>query len=177
MRRLLIVAAAVLALALPALALAQQPTTFRAQLGTLNRSGVTGTAWLTLDGSTLTVSVQATGLEPGAHLRHIHGGPPAFAGKSDVLISKCPTPRADADGDGIVSVAEGVPDYGPVIVNLNTFSTSDGTLNDTQVFNLTADQLAAVTPLDQRAVVLHGMTGPNGYDISIPVACGQVHRN
>jgi hypothetical protein len=31
-------------------------------------------------------------------------------------------------------------------------------------------------PLDKRAIVLHGMFGPDGlYDATIPVVCGQLH--
>lgn len=173
----LIPAIATIALLVPALALARAPQTYVAHLGSLNGSGATATEWLALDGHALTVTVQASGLEDGAHLRHIHGGPAATAGRSAVELSKCPTPAADANGDGIVSVAEGIPDYGAVILNLNTFASSGGTFSDTQTFQLTDAQLAALTPLDHRAVVIHGMTDPNSgaYDVTIPVACGQVH--
>lgn len=176
MRRLLITFIVLLALAVPALAVARAPSSFRAQLLELNGSGASGTAWATLDGSTLTVRIQATGLEPDLlHLRHIHGGPTAVAGASETQVSKCPTSPADADGDGIISVAEGVPDYGAVILNLGNFTTSTGSIDDTHVFNLSESQRASLVPLDRRAVVLHGMFVGGAYDASVPIVCGQLH--
>src|SRR3990170_3211185 len=117
MRRILIPVVLLLVLAVPALAVARAATSFRAQLHELNGSGASGTAWVTQQGTSLTVRIQATGLEPNqVHLRHIHGGPTAVAGRSSIEVSKCPTPPADIDNDGIISVAEGVPDYGAVIL-------------------------------------------------------------
>jgi CHRD domain-containing protein len=173
MRRLIIPALLVMALAIPALASARAGTTFRAQLNELNGSGASGTAWATVDGTTLTVRIVATGLETvGVHLRHIHGGPTAVAGQSTTEVSKCPTPRADANGDGIISVAEGVPDYGAVIIDLGSFTSPTGSIDETLTF---PNFNQAVLPLDRRAIVLHGMTGPAGYDASIPIVCGQLH--
>ena len=172
MRRLISPALVVLALAIPALATASAGTTFEAKLNELNGSGASGFATATVNGTTLTVHVTATGLENGAHLRHIHGGAETTSGNSLIQSSKCPTPNRDVDGDGIVSVAEGVPDYGPVIVNLGNFVTSGGTIDETLVF---PNFNQAVLPLDKRAIVLHGMTGPSGYDASIPIVCGQLH--
>jgi hypothetical protein len=172
MRRLIIPALVVLALAIPALAMARAGTTYEAKLKELNGSGASGFATATINGTTLTVHVVATGLENGAHLRHIHGGVETTSGNSRIQSSKCPTPNRDVDGDGIISVAEGVPDYGPVIVNLGNFATSGGTVDEVLTFpNFTQ----SVLPLDKRAIVLHGMTGPNGYDASIPIVCGQLH--
>ena len=172
MRRLIIPALVVLAVAVPALAMARAGTTFEANLNELNGSGASGFATATLNGTTLTVHVVATGLEDGAHLRHIHGGVETTSGSSLIQSSKCPTPQRDVDGDGIISVAEGVPDYGPVIVNLGNFATSGGTVDEVLTFT---NFNQAVLPLDKRAIVLHGMTGPNGYDASIPIVCGQLH--
>ena len=176
MRRLFIPVIVLLALALPALAMARSGTSFRAQLHELNGSGASGIATATLEGSTLTVRIQATGLVPDlAHLRHIHGGPTAVAGKSSVQVSKCPTPQADANGDGIISVAEGVPDYGAVLLDLGAFTTPTGSIDHTLTFQLSPTQLAALTPLDRRAIVLHGMFVNGVYDVSTPIVCGQLH--
>jgi len=172
MRRLIIPALVVLAVAVPALATARAGTPFEAKLNELNGSGASGFATATLNGTTLTVHVVATGLENGAHLRHIHGGVETTSGNSLIQSSKCPTPQRDVDGDGIISVAEGVPDYGPVIVNLGNFATSGGTVDEVLTFT---NFNQSVLPLDKRAIVLHGMTGPNGYDASIPIVCGQLH--
>jgi hypothetical protein len=172
MRRLIIPALIVLVLAVPALASARAGTTFSAQLHELNGSGASGSAIVTVSGTTLTIHIVATGLENGAHLRHIHGGAETTSGGSSVQSSKCPTPQRDVDGDGIISVAEGVPDYGPVMVNIGNFATSTGSIDETLTF---PNFNQAVLPLDKRAIVLHGMTGPNGYDPSIPIVCGQLH--
>lgn len=172
MRRLIIPALVVLAVAVPALVMARAGTTFEAKLNELNGSGASGFATATLNGTTLTVHVVATGLENGAHLRHIHGGVETTSGNSLIQSSKCPTPQRDVDGDGIISVAEGVPDYGPVIVNLGNFATTGGTVDEVLTFT---NFNQSVLPLDKRAIVLHGMTGPNGYDASIPIVCGQLH--
>jgi hypothetical protein len=173
MRRFLVPLVLLIALAIPALAAARAGTSFRAQLHELNGSGARGMAWVTVNGDELTIRIQATGLETaGVHLRHIHGGPTAVAGGSTTEVSKCPTPRADADGDGIISVAEGVPDYGAVIVNLGNFMAPTGSIDETFTLPLNP----AVLPLDRRAIVLHGMTANGVYDPSIPIVCGQLHN-
>src|SRR3954468_9975942 len=60
-------------LGVPTLASAA-PITYTSTLSSLNGSGVTGTASLTLNGNFLSVNIQASGLEPNArHLMHIHG--------------------------------------------------------------------------------------------------------
>lgn len=178
MRRLLIPAIVVLALAIPTLASARAGSSFRAQLNELNGSGASGTAWVTVSGDTLTVRIEATGLVANMpHLRHIHGklDGNSNAGSSGIALSKCPTPPADTDGDGIISVGEGVPDYGQVALNLGNFMTTTGSIDDTLTFTLS--QLGDPSlRLDRRAIVLHGMFNPDGmYDASIPVVCGQLH--
>ena len=178
MRRFVIPFVVVLALAIPALAMARSGTTFRAELHELNGSGADGTAWVTVSGDTLTVQIQATGLVTNMpHLRHIHGKLDNLsnAGGSGIALSKCPTPTADTDGDGVVSVGEGVPDYGQVALNLGNFMTATGTIDDTLTFDISELDDPSLL-LDRRAIVLHGMFGPDGlYDPSIPVVCGQLH--
>ena len=166
MRRFVILFVVVLALAIPALAMARSGTTFRAQLHELNGSGVSGTLWVTQSGNTLTVTLEATGLEPvQSHLRHIHG-------QGDG-VSKCPTPAADANGNGLVEFAEGLSDYGGVAQDLGTFSTPTGSVSLTTT--LTGVDLSDLLPLDSRAIVIHGLTVDGTYIPSLPVACGQLH--
>ncbi len=75
---------------------------FTVDLHPLNNSGVSGTATLSLDGGELTVTIDATGLEPDkTHAQHIHGNPP---GRGVPSNSTCPTAAADANGDGIVDL-------------------------------------------------------------------------
>lgn len=85
-------------------------------LDSLNDSGAGGSAVLTLaDNGDLTVNIEATGLVPNQpHAQHIHGSTDR---QQDFV---CPSPDADADGDGIVSTAEGLPAYGDIFISLTT---------------------------------------------------------
>jgi hypothetical protein len=91
-----------------------EPGEYGIALDSLNDSGATGSALLTLaeDGS-LTVSVEADGLAPGLpHAQHLHGD-------TDLTQDfRCPGPDADEDGDGFVNVAEGIPFYGNIHIAL-----------------------------------------------------------
>ena len=149
----------------------------------LNNSGIEGRAVLLVDqnSQTVTVDIQASGLEPGqTHIQHIHG----FADDTD---SKTPTIAQDDDGDGFVELAEGLATYGPIQLNLTlnpenavhdhgteghdhtdqaVFPTvgADGLLNYHQVFQFAAGDPNAqaifdgITPLEFKEIVLHGMT-------------------
>lgn len=86
---------------------------YEADLETLNDSGATGTATLSLDGNMLTVAIQASGLAPNLpHAQHVHGALES--------PNTCPPPEADTDGDGFISTPEGVPFYGGINVSLTT---------------------------------------------------------
>jgi hypothetical protein len=90
--------------------------TYSIDLDALNDSGAGGTALLTAqDDGSLRVRIDAEGLVPGApHAQHVHGG-------ADMTKDfMCPTAEDDADGDGIVSTAEGLPDYGDIFISLTT---------------------------------------------------------
>jgi hypothetical protein len=172
----LIVAIAALVLLIPALALARgKPTTFVANLSSLNGSGVTATAWLTLDGNQVHVTMVERGLEAGPHPQHIHGKTSADIrngtdASSNTVVGKCPAPSRDTDGDGLISFAEGLPDYGPVMVKFGApAANADGT------FTLEGDFATPTTDLGIRTVVIHGMTVNGTYVAGQPVACGQVH--
>lgn len=140
---------------------------YRVSLAALNHSGVHGTATLALEGNQLTVTVNAMGLEAGKpHPQHIHG----FMDNS--RNSTCPTMAADTNGDGVVDLAEGLPSYGPVLLELGPMPMADaeGRIMYTHTFEITKDLL----PLQNRAIVLHGLTVNGEYIATLPVACGQV---
>ena len=118
--------AAVSLTAAPALA-AHEGSTYSAQLRELNGSGATGDASLQVseDGETMTLRVNATGLDLDfAHAMHIHGiydGDLSDAPDAGTFSSSaCPDMSADANGDGVLTVVEGVPAYGEVLVSLTT---------------------------------------------------------
>lgn len=102
---------------------------YKADLQALNGSEVSGEVLLAFDEDTnqLTVVVTADGVEANQiHIQHIHGfaddGDPATP-RQDALI---PTLEDDADGDGYIELLEGVPDYGPILLNAS-INHADGT--------------------------------------------------
>ena len=150
---------------------------FFVHIDPLNNSGVRGEAVLALNGNILTVEIAATGLDPAfndatgmnqVHPLHIHGFP---GGNPD---SKVPTLASDADHDGFIEVAEGAPDYGPILLSLThngQFPTApNGTFIFTQTYQLPSaaipspiqalNELGLNTdvPLDRREIVIHGLT-------------------
>lgn len=153
---------------------------YTAELSALNGSNVWGTAELVLEGNELTVTINATGLEPGRlHPQHIHGF------KENNRNSKCPPASADDDGDGFVELGEGLPFYGPVLLPLQPFPTApDGTITFVETYDV-SDLDFSVTPLQNRAIVLHGMTATltkdgeeiTDYIATLPVACGQIQAS
>jgi hypothetical protein len=166
-------------------------SSYQADLSALNESGVSGTGMVTLDGTSATVMIEATGLVEGApHAQHFHIG----------AQGACPTDADDTDGDGFVSVTEGAPYYGDIGASLTTegdtspdsglavdrFPT-DGNLSYERTFDVSEDVAKAFE--DGTAVlVLHGVDkdGSGTYDGDIksdlnadlpmeataPAACG-----
>jgi hypothetical protein len=144
--------------------------TFYVMLGALNNSGVSGTGTLTLENDTLTVMLEATGLEPNAtHPHHIHG----FA---DFEQSLCPTPDM-AGEDGLLEFEDGLEAYGEVRLDLSPSSdvADDGTLSYNQTFDLAAEGLDwNIETLVSHTIILHGLTVDDEYMQGLPVACGAI---
>jgi len=141
---------------------------YEMKLVSLNNSGVTAEVELLRIGDKLHVELEAEGLEPGKpHPQHIHG----FVGTDK--NSTCPGVEADSNGDGIISVQEGAPSYGPVVLALVPFNlvSDEGELKYEAMFTLAEGDLQ---PLDRFSVVLHGMTIGSDYVASTPVACGEI---
>lgn len=176
--RWLAVGLAVMALMSVSALASANPIHFTANLTTLNDSGVTGTAYLTLNNNTLTVHIIASGLQTGvSHAQHIHG---TFDADGNVTNATTPTVAGqDTNGDGYVELGEGQATYGPILVPLSlspgsgTFpTTTDGSIDYTQTFDLTADATftsplarpgtteSDLMPLTDREIVLHGMNAP-----------------
>ena len=166
---------------------APEPVTYTTSLGALNNSGVSGQATVTVDGNQLSVAVDAQGTEAEkVHAQHIHG----FA--SDA--SSCPTAAADTSGDGRISVGEGAPSYGGILVpldgsldtaeglgDLETFPTGNGSYSynmsiATGALGVNGDRSFSDLTLENHAIVVHGLTVDSSYKATLPVACGTLAR-
>jgi hypothetical protein len=161
--------------------------TFTATLAPLNNSGVTGEATITVESNTLTVEIWAEGLEANrVHPQHIHG----FADSKK--NSTCPGPAADTNGDGLIDLVEGLPSYGGVLVELYLpvdefpVADADGKIHYKRSFALgevafeEEGQVISyhdLKPLQNRTIVLHGMTVDGQYIATLPVACGQIKNS
>ena len=145
-------------------------------LDALNGSGVAGRAVLVLRGDELRVNITARGLEAGAlHPQHIHG----LMGSEEAV---CPPPSAADDLAGLpeeaddpdefISLEEGAPFYGPILLPLTPFPTANkaGVTTYSQSFEVDGDLL----DLSDEVIVLHGMTIDGTYVATLPVACGNI---
>lgn len=154
-------------------------------------STVTGRASLKVDGTRVHVNIHVRGLTPDLpHALHIHG----ILGDANV----CPPASADTSGDGLVSLEEGAPFYGPIDTSFTTsgdtsptsglalerfpVADDDGNLNYNRTFTISQDVLDSLGSL---YIVVHGLaldgdsSGPiGGYDTLfeavLPVACGTI---
>ncbi|MFB6099352.1 MAG: hypothetical protein ABEK84_09635, partial [Salinibacter sp.] len=120
------------------------------------------------------------------HAQHIHG----FASKS----SSCPTAAADTSGDGRISVGEGVPSYGSILVpldgsldtaeglgDLDTFPTGNGSYVyersiTTGNLDVNNDKSFEDLRLGDHAIVVHGRMVDGEYKATLPVACGPLSQ-
>lgn len=144
---------------------------YRSMLMELNDSGATGKAVLRLDGNQLTIRIKARGLVPNqVHAQHIHG-----EGSSE-----CPPVSAEG-ADGLLSVLEGVPFYGPIVTSLTTSGDTSpaaglsleimpvaddrGRIDYRRTLTLPAD---VSTDLEDYQIVQHGIdvNGNGMYDFS-----------
>ncbi len=84
-----------------------------ANLKSLNDSGATGKATFEFRGRKAQVRIDARGLAKKLpHAQHLHFGADAR--------NECPNVFDDANNDLRINVAEGVPDYGPILKSLTT---------------------------------------------------------
>ena len=157
------------------------PVNFFANLSPVNNSGVNGTASLTLDGNSLTVLINATGLEVGQiHPQHIHGFVNGNASSTNFT---------DFNSNGLIDEFESELATGPAILPLTNSAdfmanpltdfptTSDGSLSFSQTYTLTNDMLAALNPINRRAIVLKGITENGTYNPMLPVAAGLIQSS
>jgi hypothetical protein len=166
-------------------------------------SNVTGHASLQLHGRNLMVDLRASGLTPNEpHAMHIHGEvtannecPPASA---DVNTGDPIDPATFVAGtpDGLISLGEGAPFYGPIDVSFTTngdtspasglelsrmpVADASGTISYHRTIKVPQNVAKNMTNLH---IVLHGADLPTDADASslsslfeatLPVACGQI---
>lgn len=160
---------------------------YHADLVQLNNSHASGAADVTLspNGRSINVHITARGLQRGGvHVSHIHG----LSSNGRPVNSTCPTIRQDTDHDGFVELAEGQQTYGPILVDfMNIDPDANGVVDFHKVFQL--DGTSNVLPLDDRHIVVHGMSvgavgagtpgevdGTAGYKTVLPVLCGELQR-
>lgn len=110
-------AAAVAVVMTPAVAFADHANgTYQTTLDPLNGSSGSGMATITVNGDQAQVDLSWSGLPetfmdaPYPHVQHIHIG----------ARGECPSPSADANGDGIVDTVEGGAAYGEIGTTLST---------------------------------------------------------
>jgi hypothetical protein len=158
---------------------------FTANLAPLNQDGH-GSVQLEQRGTLLTVALRASGLDDGIHVAHIHGIRQAQ--------NECPTLASDADGNGLVDFAEGLPSYGPVQVTLSNGTADRGpALDYTRTYTHldSGDGIASIGDLSQYAIVVHGVdlngdgtatnpdvqgdgTDADDHEITMPAVCGTI---
>jgi hypothetical protein len=124
-----------------------------------------GTAWVTVRGTNIEVSMAASGLLADApHAAHIHFGATAR--------HECPAATDDTDGSGTLNTSEGGPAYGPVVVSLtktgdtspasalaiDRFDTAPGGTLSYERGHIKVSQTVAKAITDgQAVVVIHGV--------------------
>ncbi|SDY62665.1 hypothetical protein SAMN05661080_04082 [Modestobacter sp. DSM 44400] len=154
----------------------QIPQVHVVDLAPLNGSGVHGKAILIQRGGQLRVIIIARGLEPGQpHAQHIHGldgDTNAVCPSPDAADQIAGLPQEASDPDRFISLEEGQPSYGPVLLPLTPFPDAApvGIVTYHETFPVSGD----LSDLSDEVVVLHGLTLDGGYAASVPVACGQI---
>ena len=167
-------------------------------------SHVTGQADLRLSGRMLTVDLTASGLTPNEpHAMHIHGlldrvneCPPASADVNTGDPVDEDSPQIAGTPDGLISLSEGDPFYGPIDVSFTTtgdtsaksglslerFMSADaeGNLSYHRTIAVSKNVAKSLTNLH---IVIHGADLPSDADASslnslfeatLPVACGDI---
>lgn len=214
-RKTLLLLATPLAIALPMTAALASPPRggdFRADVEPVPHnhvadrgSDVDGDAKMRLKGRKLIIDLDASGLTPGEpHAMHIHG----------VLGQKNVCPGIDADEntgdvafpdegyvegtpDGLISLSEGAPDYGPVLVSLTAKGNDTSAANGLNVPDfVAADEdgdleyerkirvsKGVAKNLSQLHIVIHGTDlDADGssldslFQATLPVSCGEIEH-
>ena len=131
----------------------------------LNGVDASGTAMVQVNGTTIDVTMAASGLlADNPHAAHIHFGADAR--------HECPTAADDAEGDGTINTTDGDPAYGPIVVSLTKvgdtspdsalaverFETAPGGELSYERGSIQVDEgVASAVVSGQAVVVIHGV--------------------
>lgn len=142
----------------------------------LNGVPGSGSAWVSVHGTRIDVTVGADGLLADApHAAHIHFGAEAR--------NECPAASDDTDEGGTLNTSEGAPAYGPVVVSLtktgdtspastlavDRFDTAPGGNLSYQRGHIKVSQNVAKAITEGLAViVIHGVDHNGSYDGDTP---------
>ena len=136
----------------------------------INGSKSVALTYLEVDGDMLKATVLAAGVTPNqTHPQHIHG-------LDSGANATCPPASADANNDGYISLAEGLPYYGGVKLALDNEDGSFPMANSSgfYTYERTFDLNGADFNWENLAVVVHGMNVGGTYVPTMPTACGEV---
>jgi hypothetical protein len=128
-------------------------------------------AYFRVKGNVLKATVLAAGVTPNkTHPQHIYG-------LDSGANATCAPASADTDGDGFISIAEGAPFYGNVILSLDNANgdfpaaSPDGSYIYQRTFNIGG---LSISNWENLAVVVQGGMVDGSYQEMLPVACGEV---
>ncbi|MEU5957736.1 hypothetical protein [Streptomyces sp. NPDC047525] len=111
--------AALLTVAVSSPVFAADTPAYQIDLASLNDSGSTGTALLSLRGNALTVWIKSEGMVPGQpSAQHLHGS-------TDGHDFQCPDDGDDTNGDGILDNTEATVHYGDINISLTESGGTD----------------------------------------------------
>ncbi len=152
----------------------QRTVDLEANLKSLNDSGASGRVHAEFKGRKANVHIKARGLAKNLpHAQHLHFGAEAR--------NECPNVFDDANGDHRINVAEGVPDYGPILKSLTTSgdtspksglavdrfpTTPKGVENYERVINFAPGAVLRAIKSGKGVIVIHGVdhNGNGTYD-------------
>ena len=152
---------------------------YTAAIQPLNRSGVDGTAAISLKKGTKNVNfdIRVHGMEPDEiHPQQLFGTRQGRAA--------CPTSASDANGNGFVELREGERAYGRPVLALLPYPTApaSGDVEWMRQVQLTSAQKDRLGSLVGKVIVLEGKTANLGgrfhsvYRNTLPVACGTIAK-
>lgn len=149
---------------------------YKSCLTPINNSGSMAFAYYEFVNNSLRATVIATGVTPNKmHPQHIHG----FTDGSNATCPPASAADDDENGDDrFISLEEGAPFYGPVLLPLN-YENGEFPVANAQghyIYERTFENMSASSfpGPESLATVVHGRMVDGSYVATLPVACGEV---